>query len=104
MAQVSLIQMEDTQDSQRSRALAALQKSKSDKIEFITLAIQGKKMGFEKVIKMIDNMVALLKKEQADDDNKKEYCATQFDSLDDKKKALERKLTQIADAISDAET
>merc|ERR1719480_90044 len=104
MAQVSLIQMEDTQDSQRSRALAALQKSKSNKVEFITLAIQGKKMGFDKVIKMIDEMVALLKKEQGDDDSKKEYCATEFDTSDDTKKALERKLTQLSDAISDAES
>merc|ERR1719221_1567917 len=37
---------------------------------------------------MIDNMVGILGKEQADDNDKKEYCAMQFDSSDDRKKAL----------------
>merc|ERR1719282_1334143 len=55
--------------------------------------------GFEKVIKMIDDMVALLKDEQVADDNKKEYCLTQFDNTDDKKKALERKLSQVTSGI-----
>jgi len=55
--------------------------------------------GFEKVIKMIDDMVALLKDEQVADDNKKQYCLTEFDTSDDKKKALERKLSQIKSAI-----
>merc|ERR1719479_450829 len=39
---------------------------------------------------MIDDMVALLGKEQNDDNDKKEYCGAQLDSADDKKKALER--------------
>merc|ERR1711868_36856 len=49
------------------------------RLDFIALALQGKKIGFEKVIKMCDDMVALLNKEQADDDHKKEYCNKQFD-------------------------
>merc|ERR1719210_751675 len=48
-------------------------------------------------------MVALLKKEQTDDDGKKEYCAVQFDSLDDKKKGLERTISDTETAITDAE-
>jgi len=39
------------------------------------MAIKGKKIGFEKVIKMIDEMVATPKQEQLDDDHKKEHCA-----------------------------
>ncbi len=39
---------------------------------------------------MIGEMVAVLKAEQQDDDDKKEYCAKQFDLADDKQKALER--------------
>merc|ERR1719277_2856138 len=46
---------------------------------------------------MIDKMVALLKQEQVDDDNKKEYCGVQLDQTDDKKKAVTR-------AIEDTET
>ncbi len=32
----------------------------------------------EKVIKLIDDLVAELKQDQINDDNKKEYCAVQF--------------------------
>ncbi len=53
------------------------------------LALRGKKINFDKVLTMIDDMVALLKQEQLDDDHKKEYCIGQFDLADDKKKALE---------------
>merc|ERR1719323_2193009 len=52
---------------------------------------------------MIDDLVALLKKEQIDDNNKKEYCLLQFDNSDDKRKALERKLAQETSAIESAE-
>merc|ERR1719253_1986057 len=84
----------------------AAQKPSRDRsrLEFIAVALTGKKMangGFEKVIKMIDDMVQLLKEEQVADDNKKEYCLTQFDNTDDKKKALERKLGQLNTGIAD---
>merc|ERR1719478_1026088 len=71
-------------------------------LDFIALAIQGKKIGFEKVIKMIDDMVVTLKTEQQDDDHKKEYCAKQFDLSDDKKKGLERSVSDLETAIEDA--
>merc|ERR1719473_2104907 len=51
---------------------------------------------------MIDDMVALLKQEQVDDDSKKEYCNIQFDSLDDSKKELERSISDSEVAIEDA--
>ena len=35
---------------------------------------------------MIDEMVAVMKKEQEDDGHKKEYCTMQFDLNDDKRK------------------
>merc|ERR1719510_2361853 len=52
---------------------------------------------------MIDDMVETLKQEQGDDDSKKEYCAEQFDSTDDKKKALERSVSDLEAAIASAE-
>merc|ERR1719253_2294027 len=58
-------------------------------------------MGFEKVIKMIDEMVTTLKTEQTDDDNKKAYCAKQFDESDDKKKSLERSISDLETVIAD---
>merc|ERR1719393_1004922 len=48
-------------------------------------------------------MIGTLKEEQLDDDNKKEYCAMQFDSADDKKKSLERAVSDAEAAIADAE-
>jgi len=51
---------------------------------------------------MIDEMVATLKTEQQDDDHKKEYCAKQFDLSDDKKKGLERSVSDLETVIEDA--
>jgi chromosome segregation ATPase len=44
-------------------------------------------------------MVATLKKEQADDDSKKEYCMTELDTSDDKKKSLEKTIADTEAAI-----
>jgi hypothetical protein len=51
---------------------------------------------------MIDDMVALLKQEQLDDDHKKEYCEGQFDLADDKKKELTRAEGKLTASIEDA--
>merc|ERR1719409_984497 len=77
-------------------------KSRRPQLDFIAMAIQGKKIGFEKVIKMIDEMVATLKTEQLDDDHKKEYCAKQFDLADDKKQGLEHSVADLETVIEDA--
>merc|ERR1719511_336975 len=47
-------------------------------------------------------MITTLKIEQADDDAKKEYCATAFDKADDKKKGLERAVSDLETAIQNA--
>merc|ERR550534_2950592 len=77
-------------------------KTVHDRIGFIALALEGKKIGFDKVIKMIDDMITTLKIEQADDDAKKEYCAKEFDAADDKKKGLERRFSDLETAIENA--
>merc|ERR1719361_2680619 len=98
----------------RARALAVLRESwrtvrlgQRSALDLLLLAINGRQArnagGFEKIIKMIDDMVVLLKKEQTDDDHKKEYCATQLDLADDKKKAVEHSLEATENAISSAE-
>merc|ERR1719210_2816589 len=45
-------------------------------------------------------MVATLKKEQLDDDNKKVYCLNELDASDDKKKSLERSVSDEDKAIA----
>merc|ERR1719411_828164 len=51
---------------------------------------------------MIDEMVGVLHKEQETDDSKKTYCTEQFDTADDKKKSLERKVSDEEGAIAAA--
>jgi chromosome segregation ATPase len=107
-ASASFVQVGVHSENARARALAAVRsaqqasKAASPQLDFIAMAINGKKIGFDKVIKMIDEMVATLKKEQLDDDHKKEYCAKQFDLADDKKKGLEQSLSDIETAIEEA--
>merc|ERR1719451_86275 len=101
-ASASFMQLKVSSSSVRARALAVIRGSpRSIHLDFIALAIQGKKIGFEKVIKMIDDMVVTLKTEQDDDDHKKEYCAKQFDLSDDKKKSLERSISDLETVIED---
>merc|ERR1719420_860337 len=108
-ASASLVQVQVSADAMRTRALGAIQAARSkshqdrEHMDFITLALRGKKVGFEKVIKMIDDMVSLLKGEQVEDDNKKEYCAVQFDAADDSKKKLERGVADLEKAIASSE-
>jgi septal ring factor EnvC (AmiA/AmiB activator) len=109
----SFVQVKVSAEALRSRALlqirAALEKSdKGNKagLELLVTALTSKKGlskgGFDKVIKMIDDMVVLLKTEQMDDEHKKEYCAAQFDTADDKKKGLERGVADTENAIATA--
>merc|ERR1719410_673777 len=103
----SFMQIQVTAQDMRARALTGLkkfmeQRPTNAKLELLALALEGKKIGFEKVIKMIDDMVATLKVEQADDDAKKEYCGTELDLADDKKKGLEHTISGLETAIENA--
>merc|ERR1719433_725122 len=51
---------------------------------------------------MIDKMVAELKAEQQDDNDKLEYCKMELDLADDKKKSLERSVADLEKAIAKA--
>merc|ERR1719263_2086539 len=72
------------------------------RLDFIALALRGKKIGLEKVIKMCDDLVVVLKKEQEDDDKKKEYCEKEIDTAEDTKKVLEQAIADAETAIEDA--
>jgi len=81
--------------------MAFRQQTRPLHLDFIVLALRGKKIGFEKVLKMIDEMMATLKMQQDDDETKKEYCNSEFDAAEDKKKGLERKVGDAQTAIED---
>jgi len=112
-ASASLLQMQASTSEMRQKALSKVLQAKQSgnqqdrvRLELLAMALTGKRAGvqggFGKVVKMIDDMVALLHKEQQDDNDKKEYCSTQFDLSDDKKKALERTSADEASAIATA--
>merc|ERR1719460_2343953 len=70
----SLLQMRTERDI-RDDALSAIQdaaKKNPQQLGFIELALQGKKVSFDKVIKMMDDMVVLLGEEQKDDEKQKD--------------------------------
>jgi len=109
----SFVELQVTSEAVRARARAALLKASRGprnahtparpELDLIALAISGKKIGFEKVLGLIDEMVANLKKEQIDDANKKEYCDKQFDLSEDKKKELELSVSDSETAIEEME-
>merc|ERR1719183_2033307 len=77
--------------------------TKSTALDFVALALHGKMHGgFDKVVALIDKMAAQLKVEQKADDDKKAYCLAEFDTSDDEKKALERKVSDSQTAIEDS--
>jgi len=107
----SFLQVEQGTAMRRGKALDLLRSARvgaaadgKPGLELLMLALNGNSDSgkFGKVITMIDNLVALLGKEQTDDDNKKEYCARQFDESDDKKKALERGIASAEASIANA--
>jgi len=106
-ASSSLLQLKVSSSVQKEKALrylhAAAKKSKRPEIDLIAMALNGKAVGFDKIIKMIDEMVANLKKEQVGDDSKKEYCNTQIDQAEDKKKVLEHSISDSTAAIDEME-
>merc|ERR1719356_1919416 len=110
---MSFVQVQVSRASQRGKALTLVKQARAaaksgrgpvhPQLDFLTLALQGKKMGFGKVIEMIDTMVGNLAAEQQEDDSLKEYCAASFDKADDKKKALENSISDSETAISQQE-
>merc|ERR1719201_250700 len=106
----AFLQVEVTSGELRARAMQMLRESRgkhrsqaqSVQLDLVLLAMHGKKAGFEKVITLIDEMVALLGKEQVEDDNKKSYCESELDKAEDQKKIHERDLSDIGKAIDES--
>merc|ERR1719355_483894 len=61
----------------------------------------GRKGGFEKILSMVDNMVAILGKEQEDDDAKKEFCISDMDKTEDEQKLLQGGIADIESLVNE---
>merc|ERR1719352_760448 len=94
----SFVQLTATFGAMRQRALIALRSGrKADpRLDLIELAMHGGKMGFGKIIKMIDDLVVTLKAVQATDEDKKKYCLAELDKSEDKKKGLDLDISDLA--------
>merc|ERR1712238_38076 len=101
----SLIQMQRSNRAVSERVVKILKASpgkKDPRMDLVMLALTGKAKNFDKVLKMIDEMVALLGREQTDDDEKKVYCEAQIDSNEDEAKRLDNKLSDLDKAMATA--
>jgi len=99
----SFMQMQVSSVAMRESALHALKSGrKADpRLDLIEMAMHGGKLGFGKIIKMIDNLVVDLKAEQGVDSDKKAYCEAEFDKAEDKKKGLDLDISDLEKAIAD---
>merc|ERR1719158_2012612 len=84
------------------RASSAGSSAKDFRLELIAVALHGGKVTFEKVIKMIDDMVVLLGKEQVDDDEKKAWCEAEIDKAEDEEKQLNIEIEDLEKALENA--
>jgi len=105
----SFIQVTNTADHVARTALAVVRDARSKEtrdhcgIDLIALALTGKKVNFEKVIELVDKLVATLKTEQVDDNNKREYCEMQIDHTEDAVKGLARNIEDLKTLTADSE-
>jgi len=104
-ASSSFMQLQVGQKQMQLKALGALKaiRTADPRLDFIELAMRGGKMGFGKIIKMIDGLVVELKAEQGNDADKKSWCGAEFDKNEDKKKGLDLDVSDLGKAIEDGE-
>merc|ERR1719420_573335 len=101
-AQTNFLQRSDSKASrvQKAQALLAGVAGKAKDVHLNLLLytasskLKMKSAAFEEVKKMIDDMVVLLGKQQADDEKQKSYCESEFDKSADEEAAAKTKLAQ----------
>jgi len=107
---VGFLQKCDTKASRahKARAILAMTTSRANnvhmKLLLYTVASKLKsksKGGFDEVKKMIDDMVVLLGKQQAEDEKQKGYCEDEFEKAEDEEKAAKTKLAQTDAALAE---
>merc|ERR1719171_917779 len=89
--------------------LAAGSKFKSPQLSLLLFSLRSKMrmqqragvMKFDEIMKMIDDMVTLLGKEQGEDEKQKGWCEGEFEKSADEKAAATTKLTQIEAEIGE---
>jgi len=96
----ALIQIQESSKEMVNRAVAALKSAgvKDYRLDLVSLALKGRKFSFDKVLKMVDDMVVLLGEEQKTDDSKKTECEDNIDKTEDKHKQLNVEISDLEKA------
>jgi septal ring factor EnvC (AmiA/AmiB activator) len=106
MPSTSLLQVQMSSGAVMHKARQALMSptggQRDPRLNLISMTMRGRKVNFDKVMAMVDKMIALLGKEQTDDDNKRSYCRQEFASSEDEKKTLEESISDSKKAIANA--
>jgi len=100
----NLLQIKVSTNDIQKKALEALKarKAADPRVDFLEVALHGGKVGFDKIVTMIDALVAELKKDQVSDDEKKRYCEDELDKTEDKKKVLAQDAADFETMLDDA--
>lgn len=102
---MSLLQVEVNEEHLLKLAHSALNSDRKGnrdyRLDAICLAMTGKKVDMSKVIAMIDKLVAVLKQEETDELEKKEYCITSLGQAAFQKRFLDKKIDPIKAKIEE---
>jgi hypothetical protein len=103
-ASANLLQIKVSSADLRRKAMDALKparKALDPRADFLEVALHGGNVGFDKIVKMIDELVVQLKKDQAADDEKKAYCGAELDKTEDRKKVLAQDASDFETMLDD---
>jgi septal ring factor EnvC (AmiA/AmiB activator) len=99
----SLLEVTVSTRSLRQKALNVLRRSniKDPRVDFLSVALHGGKVGFGKIIALIDKLSAQWKAEQGEDDAKQDYCNTEIDKNEDTHKVQSNEKSDLETSIED---
>jgi len=104
---VGFLQEKNTRASKARRAQAVLAslKSKDTKMQLLLFTLDAKlkttSAGFDEVIKMVDDMIALLGKQQTEDEKQKTWCSDEFEKSAKEEAATKTKIAQTEATMSE---
>merc|ERR1719311_1110173 len=104
-SQLGFIQQHEAQHNKAQQALQQLQASKMDQknlqVQFLENALKTKNVDFSKVIAMTDEMINVLKEEQASDDAQKAFCDKDIAKSEKEQKDTEEEIASSAALIEE---
>jgi len=106
----SFLQVSTTTGTEQKRAATLLRRlmtqdpAHAGSLRMVLLSLKsGMHGGFDKVVKMIDDMVSQHGTEQEQDDKKKDFCIKEMDLTEDEAKAFEKSIADLDSTIEKKE-